>query len=99
MLKVQRFVHDSFVFTWIRKRRRRKGRKRRRKRRRERRGRLTMTMASQMREMRTLVEILINKTPTTGAGLTREGGALGNKIKLSFGMIYFNLLKQNCFMK
>jgi len=33
-------------------------------------------MASQMREMRTLVELLINKTPTTRAGLTRKGGAL-----------------------
>ena len=88
-------MHDSFVFTWIRKRRRRKGRKRRRKRRRERRGRLTM-MASQMREMRTLVELLINKTPTTRAGLTRKGGALGNTIENNLCLLYCTLL--NMFM-
>ena len=74
-LKVESILHDIFVLTWIRKRRRRK-----RKRGRKRRG--SLTMASQRREVGTLVKLFINETPTTGAGLTRKGGALGKDIEL-----------------
>ena len=76
------FWQDFFSFTWggIRKRRRRK-----RKRRRKRGGKVgSLAMASHSRKMGTLVELLIKEAPTTRAGLTRKGGALGNKVEIIF---------------